>query len=309
MNITKEFLEAVLDNQEHSLAVVNSDFDIVYTNRAWNAFALANGIAKSKCWDGENYLEPCKVAAGQGDQNSILTLQGIKDIENGNSSIFKLEYPCHSLQAQRWFMMKISQFVSGDDSYFIISHHDVTQRVLLEQENKRLERLDGLTQIANRQEFKNFLDIEWSHCNRNAFPITLARIDLDDFKKFNDEYGYPVGDECLKSLAKILEEYTGRASDLCARFGGDEFVLAWGNISHEHAITLVNSILAEIGSINAEDAEGRAVNAPTVSIGLCTVVPSTADLDSFMSHTDKLLSQAKRHGKNRICAEFGLGHA
>jgi diguanylate cyclase (GGDEF)-like protein len=307
MNISKEFLESALNSQESNMVVVDAEFNIVFTNKAWSSFGRSNGLHDECCWDGVNYMTPCRKSAEAGDEYSIAAVKGFEELQRGDISEFSLEYPCHSESESRWFMMKISPFQYSGASYFVITHYDITTRVMLEAETKRLATLDGLTQIANRRSFEDFLNREWSHCLRNDFPISLALVDLDDFKVINDSCGHPEGDKCLKELANILQEYAGRASDICARFGGDEFVVVWGNITHEHAITLTNSILSEINNIRLTDSQGEVYQGPTVSIGLSTVVPVNKDLERFVSHTDRLLYNAKRHGKNRICAEFLIG--
>ncbi|MGM0502877.1 MAG: transporter substrate-binding domain-containing diguanylate cyclase, partial [Bacillota bacterium] len=98
----------------------------------------------------------------------------------------------------------------------------------LAQANSKLENmsyLDGLTQIPNRRKFDEVLEKEWKHCKREQHPLSLIMLDLDYFKEFNDRYGHLAGDDCLKQVAKTLEEYVNRPRDLVARYGGEEFVI------------------------------------------------------------------------------------
>ncbi|CAK0746637.1 hypothetical protein CCP4SC76_1710012 [Gammaproteobacteria bacterium] len=93
----------------------------------------------------------------------------------------------------------------------------------LEELNRKLEALsmtDSLTKIANRRHFDYVLEVEWSRAKRTGQPLSLAMLDVDFFKKYNDHYGHQAGDECLRSVASLLNKCTRRAGDLAARYGG-----------------------------------------------------------------------------------------
>src|SRR5207253_1590401 len=91
---------------------------------------------------------------------------------------------------------------------------------------ERLASIDGLTGIANRRQFDSFMAQEWKRATRAASYFSLALIDVDEFKKFNDTHGHAKGDDCLRALAQALLTVARRPSDLAARFGGEEFVIA-----------------------------------------------------------------------------------
>lgn len=94
--------------------------------------------------------------------------------------------------------------------------------------NVKLERLslcDGLTGINNRRSFDDYLEKEWKRSLRESMPLSLILLDIDYFKKFNDNYGHQEGDRCLKAVAKVLEELVLRPGDFVARYGGEEFAI------------------------------------------------------------------------------------
>jgi len=98
----------------------------------------------------------------------------------------------------------------------------------LEDANDNLEKLatlDGLTNIANRRRFMEFLEQEWQRSKRTQTPISLLLLDVDYFKSYNDTYGHQSGDECLKRVAAVVSQSVKRAIDLAARYGGEEFVV------------------------------------------------------------------------------------
>ena len=95
--------------------------------------------------------------------------------------------------------------------------------IKLSEANQELEHLattDGLTGIANYRRFKEFFDLEWRRSIRYKSPISLILADIDLFKSFNDTYGHPAGDECLKKIAELLKRSCSRPGDLAARYGG-----------------------------------------------------------------------------------------
>ena len=106
---------------------------------------------------------------------------------------------------------------------------DVTQQKNAEQRLGALAILDGLTGLANRGRFDQRLQEEWARALREGTPLSLLMIDVDHFKKFNDQYGHPAGDACLRAVAKILRAEARRPADLAARYGGEEFVLLLPN--------------------------------------------------------------------------------
>ena len=107
---------------------------------------------------------------------------------------------------------------------------------------RRLTRLDGLTQIANRYYFDIYLKQEWKRLSRRKEGLSLILCDVDYFHNYNKCYGHPQGDECLKQLAKILEIVAQRPGDLAARLGGEEFAIILPNTNLQGAIKVAHNI-------------------------------------------------------------------
>lgn len=159
---------------------------------------------------------------------------------------------------------------------------------------------DPLTGIANRRRFDDVLHAEWSRAKRIGSAITLAILDVDYFKRYNDSYGHVAGDECLKKIAGILRGAARRSSDLVARYGGEEFVLLLTeNGDHGPRIAKIQEELQMLALPHADSPFGVV----TVSIGWATLVPSRGSkTETLVELADKVLYVAKNSGRNRSVA-------
>ena len=122
----------------------------------------------------------------------------------------------------------------------------------LEQSNaelKKLSCLDGLTGIANRRRLDEFLRMECLRSVRDDTPLSLILIDIDFFKPYNDHYGHLAGDECLRRVARGLDEAVQRASDLIARYGGEEFAVILPNTDLNGAKRIASELCEKIRSL------------------------------------------------------------
>lgn len=303
MDVSQAFLLQTLNTVKNNIAVVDENFVIIYTNLAWDNFGKQNGCPDDFSWVGVNYLTPCNASADDGDEFGVTAIAGINQLLAGSISEFKMEYPCHGPTEDRWFQMEISRFSLGDCCYYVISHQNITHRVKLEQEAVQLSKKDGLTGIANRRAFDHFVKFEWEQCHHNRLSFSMMFIDIDDFKQINDNLGHQAGDHCLVQIAQVLNRYTGRATDISARYGGDEFVVAWGNVDFDKAKQFARKVLHDINLINLSEKVNQPPSFASVSIGLATVVPRDMSLSRFIAVTDKLMYQSKVSGKNQITSQ------
>ena len=168
--------------------------------------------------------------------------------------------------------------------------------------NKKLEllsRSDGLTGIANRRCMDDFFKQEWRLAIRNKTTLTFVIIDIDYFKLYNDNYGHPMGDDCLKKVAKQLESNLNRPSDFVARYGGEEFSLILPNTTN--AAEIAENCRNSIEKLNIPHTYSSVALVITVSIGICTVTPTKTIVPRRLIETaDKALYLAKDKGRNRI---------
>jgi len=154
---------------------------------------------------------------------------------------------------------------------------------------ERMASVDGLTGIANRRQLDTFLAQEWKRAAGSASPMSIAIIDVDHFKQFNDTHGHAKGDECLRAIAQTLLSVARRGSDLAARYGGEEFAIILPDTPGEAMAQLLGTLLDAV----------RALSLATVSVGAITLVPAReADPSSALEAADRLLYEVKRGGRN-----------
>jgi len=171
----------------------------------------------------------------------------------------------------------------------------------LKEAYKRIEELaelDELTGSFNRRCIMRMLDEEIARAGRSASPCSIALIDLDWFKRINDAYGHPTGDEVLRTFA-ITMFANIRSADRFGRYGGEEFLLVLPDMAAEKAGRAVDRLRAIIGDLGwSAFSPGMTV---TISAGVATLRPNETP-DSFLARADSALYAAKARGRNRIAS-------
>lgn len=159
---------------------------------------------------------------------------------------------------------------------------------------------DGLTGLYNQNYIKGRLLEEISRSERYKYPLSVEMIDLDDFKALNDLYGHVVGDRVLKALGELLQEMM-RSSDVCGRYGGDEFLVILPQTTCLDAAAAAERLRKEIAlyPFRAGSAEAQACHL-TVSIGVYSTPFSNQNIEEIVDLTDAALYRAKKEGKNKV---------
>jgi diguanylate cyclase (GGDEF)-like protein len=168
--------------------------------------------------------------------------------------------------------------------------------------NRELEQkntLDALTGIRNRRYFDKKYQAEVRRSRREQTELSIAMIDIDHFKKVNDEYGHLVGDECIKSVATILNKALKRPSDDVCRYGGEEFALILPHTDLNGALALVEQLRVEIQNTTIQ-AEDVSINI-TISAGVGSAIAElNQSEDAILALADKQLYLAKNAGRNHV---------
>ena len=166
-------------------------------------------------------------------------------------------------------------------------------------ELERLAAMDEMTGLWNFREFRRRLRDEWLRSERYGAPLSLVMFDLDNFKRFNDTFGHPAGDDALREFATRLVG-GGRETDIVARYGGEEFAIILPHTDILMATRVAERIRAALGEFTflIGDRPARM----TVSAGVATYPTSGAvdSVDSLVEHADRALYRAKELGKNRV---------
>jgi len=172
----------------------------------------------------------------------------------------------------------------------------------LETANQELERLvnaDGLTQVANRRRFDQYLTQEWFR-SQGEEPLSLVMCDVDFFKLYNDTYGHQAGDDCLRHVAQAIHKSVMRNSDLVARYGGEEFAVILPNTDAMGALAVAERIKVNVEQTCIPHSRSQVSQYVTVSQGVATAIPSDdSSQESLIAAADKALYHAKGLGRNR----------
>lgn len=172
----------------------------------------------------------------------------------------------------------------------------------LELANRQLKELsirDGLTGLYNRRHFDELLKIEYQRSFREKTWITAMMLDIDHFKRLNDSYGHPCGDECLKHFARVVLEALHRPPDIVARYGGEEFVVVLPGTDGAGGQVVAENIRCAVEAIEVQW-EGRTITM-TASIGVASMIPPDRhNHEAVLKVADANLYQAKESGRNRV---------
>lgn len=184
---------------------------------------------------------------------------------------------------------------------------------LLQQEKQRIQQLadrletlslvDSLTGLANRRCFDQVFEREWRRARRERHPVTLIFVDVDNFKAYNDFYGHQQGDDCLRELARIMTQNSGRAGDFAARYGGEEFVLLYPGSGVDDARAVAQRILADVRERSMPHARSSVAEYVTLSLGVAVLEPDGeghGDRADLLRRADEAVYRAKRNGRNRF---------
>ncbi|MFQ4138081.1 diguanylate cyclase [Nodosilinea sp. PGN35] len=163
--------------------------------------------------------------------------------------------------------------------------------------------IDGLTQIANRRRFDEYLVQQWENLAAEQRPLAIVLCDLDAFKLYNDTYGHPAGDTCLVQVATVLRHCLHHPNDLVARYGGEEFVAILPRTTLAEAQVVAQRFQREVLGLRIPHQYSTVAPVVTVSIGVAGTIPqpqvSAAEL---VQRADEQLYRAKHLGKNQIFA-------
>ncbi len=175
----------------------------------------------------------------------------------------------------------------------------------LESANRELQllaSLDGLTGVANRRRFDQYLEDEWQWMYREKLPLSLILCDIDFFKKYNDTYGHQAGDACLRRVADALRFCAKRSVDLVARYGGEEFAVILPNTTAAGAYQVAEEIRAVVNNLEIPHAQSAVSEHVTLSLGVACMTPNPEPLippATLITAADAALYKAKAAGRNR----------
>ena len=165
----------------------------------------------------------------------------------------------------------------------------------LNEQLKQAAQQDPLTKLANRRLLMARLGEEVERCRRGASPFTLVMLDADHFKRINDDFGHEMGDRALCMMAETIVQQL-RGYDLCARWGGEEFLLLLPQTELEQACHIVERVMAAVRGVRLEKEEQLRLS---ISAGLAMYQPDE-NVDLTINRADAALIQAKKNGRDQL---------
>lgn len=174
----------------------------------------------------------------------------------------------------------------------LASEHDHFQKMSL---------VDGLTGVGNRRAFDEKLRALWLQAQQGQVPLSLIMLDVDTFKRYNDNLGHQAGDECLRRVAAAMSR-AARSTDVCARYGGEEFALLLPGADAAKAQAVAARVHAEVAREQMPHPASPVSTFVTVSLGVSCVTPlpeQDTESNVLVRQTDAALYEAKAAGRNR----------
>ena len=172
--------------------------------------------------------------------------------------------------------------------------------------NQRLEELshqDGLTGIANRRAFDFLIERQYREAKRRTEPLAVVLCDVDHFKAYNDHYGHPAGDECLKQVAAALARTCKRGIDIAARYGGEEFALLLPDTPLAGALPVAENARREVAALGIAHAKSPTAGMVTFSAGAASLnFEKDSGPGEIVARADEALYRSKQLGRNRCSA-------
>ena len=196
-----------------------------------------------------------------------------------------------------------------DQAYTLVQVTDVTPTVRRESllrtrvdQMHLMARVDALTGIGNRRAFAETLDTEVRAAIRSGTALGLLMMDIDHFKPYNDHYGHPAGDQCLREVAAMLQRVIRRPRDRLARYGGEEFVVLLPGTPLEGVLEVGREVIEQMRLLRLPHLARQGGDTVTLSVGAASVVPKHVDeASSLVRKADEALYEAKAGGRNRLC--------
>lgn len=169
---------------------------------------------------------------------------------------------------------------------------------------KQLERdvfIDSLTGIHNRRSFDQTLDTEWKRATRHGKQLSVAMVDIDYFKQYNDTYGHGAGDDALRQIAKAMLKIVTRSGELIARYGGEEFVVLLPEVGPGEAAQIAKRIRHSVEALGINHEKSSVAPVVTISVGGVSTIPCIdSKVADLLALADEQLYLAKRAGRNMV---------
>jgi diguanylate cyclase (GGDEF)-like protein/PAS domain S-box-containing protein len=303
-------LEQIFNQSSSGIWVIDTNFEILRINETLAKLAGRNKdeVRGLKCYD----VFPISICATYNCP--------MNKIKQGRHN---LEYDIEKKMKNNTlasYLLAVNPFygLTGITMGLVAEFKDITPRRRAERALRRanktlqlLSHMDGLTQVANRRRFDEVLETEWKRANRSNSPLSLIFCDIDYFKLFNDTYGHQAGDDCLRTVARVIRSNLRRSEDFVARYGGEEFILILPNTDAEGAFHLAETVRKSLMHKKIVHNPSPINQYVTMSFGISCIFPDQSTDPELLAHmphalvriADQALYEAKQRGRNRTVLE------
>ncbi len=287
-----QFNQSVMDSQR-SIVFIQDDNGIVSTNRRFNEFFNCKDVEsfnkEHHCiselfMEYENYFS-LKIL--NNDNRWINMLSSTRKDEEYNILIMDI-----NIFEPKAFRIDVNCIINSDK--FVVTLTDITKLTTTAKQFEYKATYDALTSVFNRSKFNDVFDLEVKTAIADGHSLCFAIMDIDFFKKVNDNYGHIIGDETLVTFANTIQNKV-REIDTFARWGGEEFVLALPGSDIETAFKIVDEL-----RICIENTVFKVIGSITCSTGLTQLKPID-NIDAILIRADEALYDAKESGRNKVC--------
>lgn len=206
------------------------------------------------------------------------------------------------LVPEQWFGVAVAHLLAGFIAYELYRDAQIASIYLKKYstEVKTAEK-DPLTGLQNRRGMTRQVEAVWPLCERMRQSVAVMVIDVDHFKKYNDKFGHPQGDVCLRKVAEVIRATAKRKSDLTARIGGEEFLVFLYGMEEHQVLFLAEKIRQGVASLRLPHSEEARYPYVTISIGVAMERCGTdVSFSGLYRRADRELYYAKNSGRNRV---------
>lgn len=204
--------------------------------------------------------------------------------------------------------ISLTPIIESGSRFCLIQISDTSMSIkrerVLHLQSERLSKdasTDGLTGLYNRRFFDASFKAEFARAQRQKIPLSLAMLDVDCFKRYNDTYGHSAGDHVLLAVANALKSQANRATDIVARYGGEEFIIILPGCESTGGQAIAERFRKAVADLGIVHEQSDAADHVTVSVGVATFLPSATCMPKdFLEKTDQTLYEAKHAGRNCV---------
>jgi len=304
----KDLLQLIVDRVNVGVFVVDTEYRLTF----WNNFMAVHSTQSVENVLGQNLFEvfpelPKAWFKKKIDSVFLLKSYAFTSWEQRNF-IFKFKHSRPATGGVDYMYQSLTLIPVSDDggavTQVLIIVRDATDEAFYAAKLKeamaeleQMSQVDGLTGLYNRRFWEKSLNIEFNRSKRYDLGFCLLMVDIDHFKKINDEYGHLIGDEAIRLLAEILLDSI-RDSDIVGRYGGEEFGLILVETPVSAAYTVAERIRKRVMDTPLQ--VGEVGHQMTVSIGLCAFDPNMERHEQAIAAADEALYESKNTGRNRV---------